>query len=170
MNDNKIEQERFDAIKELSQIEMKLSDARVAFQKFKETEEEYLIQREKNVSIKLDEFVKSLEEGFQAFSQNKEIFEKIKTIVGDFSNKALSLAEETKSYSLYLMERIDTVDNFLSKKMEKLRDTSDKISSDRKDLDKELEDFYFRLRQLEEGERALNKRRKDFDEKWSLKE
>lgn len=167
MPENKIDQQKFDALAELSQIEMKLSDAKVAFENLKKAEDEYLKQREDTVVEKLNELEKSLADAFSSVEGNKKQFEKIKGIISSFSEKAVSLAELLKEVSQLSAEKIFSVNVFVNKKMEILKDQSDRIRLDREGLDKELEVFSTRLRDLDEREKSLNSMKIEFEKKWS---
>lgn len=167
MPENKIDQQKFDALAELSQIEMKLSDAKVAFENLKKAEDEYLKQREDTVVEKLNELEKSLADAFSSVEGNKKQFEKIKGIISSFSEKAVNLAGLLKEVSRLAEEKIFSVNNFVNKKMEVLKEQSDRIRSDREGLDKELEVFSTRLRDLDEREKSLNSMKIEFEKKWS---
>lgn len=167
MPENKIDQQRFDAIQELAQIEMKLSDARVAFENLKKAEEEYLKQREDTVVDRLTALEKSLSDAFSSVEGNKKQFEKIKGIISSFSEKAVTLAGLLKEVARLTEEKIFSVNDFVNKKMGVLKDQSDRIRIDREELDKELEVFSTRLRDLDERERSLNFMKVEFEKKWS---
>jgi len=167
MQPTEIEKNRFDAASELSQIEMRLSDARVAFENLKKAEEEYLVQRETKVAERLDALSKSLKEGYDAFLGNVDTFEKIKGIISEFSNKAVNLTAEVKEISQMLVEKITTVDAFVDSKMTKLKDDSNRIVEEREKLDKDIENLAERTKTLLRDELALNKAKKEFEEKWS---
>lgn len=164
--ENKIDQQRFDAIQELTQIEMKLSDARVAFENLKKAEEEYLVERETKVAERLDAMVKSLEEAFSSFLENKDTFEKIKAIVSEFSNKAVNLTAEVKEVYNMLAEKIKTADTIVETKMANLKDESTRIIEDRKFLAEKLEFLGNVSRGLFDTERLLNDEKLKFEKKW----
>lgn len=166
MPENKIDQQRFDAIQELSQIEMKLSDARVAFENLKKAEEEYLVERETRLSERLDAMVKSLEGVFTSFLENKDTFEQIKSIISEFSNKAVNLTTETKDVYTMLQNRIKAADELISAKMIKLQDESTRIIQERKLLSERLEVLRMNTLELYKSEKALAEEKLAFEEKW----
>lgn len=164
--ENKIESDKFDALQELSQIEMRLSDARVAFENFKKTEEEYMKQREVDVSQKLDKFIASLSESYQTFASNKKIFESIKGTLASFAEKAVNLTAEVKDISNMLEEKIKNVDTLIDSKLEKIKSDSDSLIRERAEFNAELESFSQRVRELSEAELKLNRRKIEFGQKW----
>jgi len=164
---NKIDSERFNALQELSQIEMRLSDARVAFENFKKTEEEYLKQREKDVSDKLDKFISTLSDAYETFTKNKDTFETIKNIVVSFAEKATTLTAEVRDISIMLSEKITNADLLIDTKMSKLTSDSLRIAEERGELKKSLEEFNVRLRALSEAEIKLNNEKIAFEKKWN---
>lgn len=166
MQPTEIEKNRFDAVSELSQIEMRLSDARVAFENLKKAEEEYLIQRETKVAERLDALSKSLKEGYDAFLGNVDTFEKIKGIVSEFSNKAVNLTAEIKEISKMLEEKITAADAFIDSKISKMKEDSERIVEERKFLADKLEFLGGLSEKIFEAEKKLNKEKIAFEKKW----
>lgn len=161
-----IEKERFDSVRSLSEVQLALSDARVAFEKLKNSEAEYLKEREDKVVKHLNSLEKSLKESFEGFLENKETFEKFKGIVSSFAEKANTMAVQLEETSKMVSEKLQNVDDFIEAKMTKLKDDSARLLADRKFLNEELEQLSKRKRELEEDQKRLNNEKIAFEEKW----
>jgi len=162
-----IEKQRFDAVSELSQIEMKISDARVAFEKMKEEEASYIKSREDVVVKKLNDLSEDLSGAFKSFSENKETFEKFKGILSEFSIKVVNLTSELKEGSKMFSEALEKVDKVIEGKVAKISDDAKKMKEEREDLQKELENLNKSFETLAKREYEFNTIKVQFLARWN---
>lgn len=167
MEETEIQKAKFEATEELSQIQMKLSDARVAFENLKKAEEEYLVFREGKVVDHLNTLEESLKDAFQEFNSNKKTFASLKEIISGTAEKTVNLTAEIQDTTKLMADKLDSLNDFVHIKMTKIREERNKLQADRLELNEDMERLNKQARDLANDQKVLADRKARFEERWA---
>lgn len=162
-----LEKERFNSMKELSDVQIALSDARVSLDNLRDEKETYLILREEEAVKRVEKVLESMKDVFLNIDKNTEIFKKFKIELDALSENAMKISEGVSAYSKEFIARIDEQDQYLKDKIEFFSDTSKSLSEERTAIEDMRNEVHAKMIQLDDDFRLLNDRRGIFDRAWA---
>lgn len=149
MDIKELDKSTMDSVKNLAEMNIKISDAKTALSKLKELETEYIEAREKKTLAKIDEI---LDESKELTKQIQSNHTKIKTFTQNISTFSAFMLEAHQDFSKLL-------DNF----EEEQKGWEVKIKEREKDLEEEKKNILIQKNQIANDTKTLENKFKELE-------
>lgn len=166
MTPEELEAEKNKSFKALSEIQMALSDGRVAFEKMKEEQEKYFTLRENEAVERIRAVFDTMKEVFIEINTNADDLNRFKSDLIDFFNKVTDLSKEARAASGNFQAIILNGNEIFDKKVEEISLLKHDLVEERKEIAKDRNLLKEETQKLEEERRAVMDKRNAFERAW----
>lgn len=166
MNLEEINAEKEKAFKDLSEIQMALSDGRVAFEKMKEEQEKYFELRENEAVERIRAVFDTMKEVFTEINTNADDLRRFKSDLIEFFNKVTKLSKEARAASGNFQAIILNGNEMFDKKVEEISLLKNDLVEERKSIAEDRNALKEETQKLAEDIRAMMDKRNAFERAW----
>lgn len=153
-----LDTEKFNTVKELAEIHVNLSNARVELRKLKETTEEYMVVREREAEERVEKVLKESREALEETSKNHD---ELSSFSGELKAYAIELKVLSTDITALFQnfgERVKKADEDMVKNQEIVSEVLKKIKIERVQVQEDRKMLVIERKDLADGWRLLKDR------------
>lgn len=161
-----LDQEKFDTLKELAEMQTSLSNARAELKKLKDTTDEYLVVREQEAEARVIKVLKESRDALDEVSKNHNE-------LSAYSNELKAYANELKDLSTGITDlfkdfnkRVKEAEKDIEKNQEIVTDILQKIKIERVQVNEDRKQLKSEQHEIDEQNRLLKDRREALERAW----
>ena len=162
-----IDAEKFNAVKELSEINMLISEGRASLALIKKDEEKYLSFRENVAHERIAKVLNESREYLEEISKNQDGLVRYKTELKAYATSLKDFAKELTTLFEDFIGRTKTADEELSAKCKEIEDGLKEIKIQRTQIFKDQEQLARDRDMIHEEKKALKDSRETLERAWA---
>lgn len=161
-----IAQQKYQATKELSEIQMNLATAKAEYKEMQDNLISFRKIRETETKKRIDDYIKSSSEALESIGENYRL-------IKDFKSQTLKTLEDTKTAHNFVNELfaslesfMDDIEKYFTQKVKQNNELVENIKQEYKNIAKEKEELAAISKKQKEMEKVLRDRRGTLERAW----